>query len=681
MWPVPTHFNPLIPSPGQALHLVYEYLFLFDDVNLKLIPWLAESIEWVDELTLEVRIRREAHWQDGTPLTAEDVKYTYELGKRRPEIALSEPKTLWVYVDYIELVDDYTLRFHLKPENPAKLAMKSLLHCIVLPKHIWEDVEKQYTDLSEFKNVYPVGSGPYKIVYHDDTRIILERYDDWWGKDVPPSTENPYLGKLPEPKWVIGLRVTSNEECSRLLVAGDMDASQCFYPRVWEHFDEGIITWFKSPPFLGPTPKRTGGFIFNLKRYPINVTVVRKALAFAIDRNAIAERAFSMYATPVDITFIKPDSPLAFLRSEEALSMLDLKYDPEYAKKLLDDADIVDRDGDGVREMPDGTPLVFKGTVPEGWTDWMIALEMLSSYAEKIGIKIDTVYTDSTTWQETIRAGDFDITNFQGNAWTITGVWSFYQWLMDSRTPQWPMIEGKVSRYNNPEVWSIIDELAKYWDPFDPAYRDTFKRLYGELQKILARDLIAIPVWAWDNPVSYQTKYWVGWPTEENPGPRINVDSEPEFLIILQMIRSATAAPPTVEYVNVWITGEVPAFTGVDGKRYGPFTKGEFVRLPKEDAERLISEKLASFTPPLSPEVSEVLSSMTKMLGSISETVSGLRSSIDTLSSSVDSLNKVVSSLDARIASIESMMYVVLAVSIVAAILALIATVRAGRRS
>jgi len=680
-WPVPTHFNPLAPGAGQALHHTYEWLFLFDDVNLKLIPWLAESAKWIDELTLEVKIRKEAHWQDGEPLTAEDVKYTFELGKKYPGIALAEPRVIWVYIDSIEMVDDYTLRFHLKPENPAKLALKSLLHCMILPKHIWEKIEKEYEDITEFKNIYPVGSGPYKVVYHDDTKIISERYDDWWGKDVPPSSENPYLGKLPEPKWLISLRVTCNEECARLLIAGDMDASQCFYPRVWEHFDEGIVTWFKSPPFLGPTPKRTGGYVFNLERYPINDSTVRKAIAFALDRTTIAERAFSMYATTVDITCIKPDSPLAFLRSDEAIAMLDLKYDPDYAKKLLDEANIIDRDGDGVREMPDGTPLVFKASVPEGWTDWMIALEMLASYLKDIGIKVETVYPDVASWKELIRAGDFDITNWQGSAWTATGVWDFYRNILDSRTPQYPMITGKSSRYNNTEVWSIIDEIAKYWDPFDPDVKDDLKKLYGELQKILARDLPMIPVWAWDNPISYQTKYWVGWPSEENPGPRVNVNGEPEFLIVLQMIRSATAPAPTVEYTHVWITKEVSAFIGVDGKSYGPFKEGEYVRIPEKDAERLIAKGVASYTPPVAPEVEEALTNIAKILGSVSESASSLRNSVNALSSSVDELSKSVASINTRIATLESMLYAVLAISIVAAILALAATLRAGKRT
>jgi len=673
MWVVPHHFNPLAPSCPPIMGVVYEYLFLFDDVNLKLIPWIAESAKWVDDLTLEVKIRKGVYWQDGEPLTAKDVKYTYELGKRHPEIIISEPKVIWIYVNDIELVDDYTLRFHLKPENPCKLVLRSLLHCIVLPEHIWSKIEEQYEDLTEYKNLNPVGSGPYKIVYYDDTKYIGERWDDWWGAKIPPTPENPWLGRLPEPKYVIGLRVTSNEECSRLLIAGDMDYSQCFYPRVWEHFDEGIITWFKHPPFLGPTPKRTGGFFFNLKHYPINQTVIRRALAYAIDYEAICERAFSMYARPLDITCILPDSPLAFLRNETLVEQFPLKYDPEYAKKLLDDAGIIDRDGDGIREMPDGTKLIFKAEVPEGWTDWQIALEMLATYAEKIGIKIELKFPDPTTWEEDIRAGDFDITNWQGSAWTITGVYDFYRATLDSRVPQWPMIEGKITRYENEEVWQIIDEIGKYWDPFDPTVRDKLKALYGKLQYILARDLPFIPVWAWDNPCSYNTKYWVGWPTEESPGPRVNVAGEPECEIVLLMIRS-TAAIKKIEYVDVWITGNVTEFIGADGKKYGPYKKGDFVRLPKEDADRLIGFGLASYTPPLPPELSEAI-------GKLASDIAATKSTTESLKTSIDELSSSISALGGSIESLKNLLYVVLVVSALALIFAILATIRAGKVS
>jgi len=542
MWLVPKTFNPLAPSAISLAGITYEYLFYFDDVHLKLIPWIAESAKWINDLTLEVKIRKGIYWQDGKPLTARDVLYTYELGRRHPEIALTEPRAIWAYVNRIELVDNYTLRFYLKPENPAKLAMKSLLHCMVLPEHIWSAIEKKYKDLTEFPNLKPIGSGPYKLIYYDDTRFICERWDNWWGVKLSPTPDNPCLGRLPAPKYLIGLRVTSNEECSRLLIAGDMDYSQCFYPRVWEHFKEGIVTWFKHVPYLGPTPKRTGGFFFNLKHYPINQTVVRLALAYAIDYDAICERAFSKYARHVDITCILPGTPLEIFRNEEVAKRYAFRYDPEYAKKLLDQAGITDRDGDGIREMPDGTKLIFKAEVPEGWTDWQVALTMLSSYAAKIGIRIDIKFPDPATWMEDIRAGAFDITNWQGSAWTITGVWDFYRATLDYRVPQWPLVEGKVSRYKNYEVCRILDEIATYWNQFDPAVRDKLKKLYGKLQEILAKELPFIPVWAWDNPCSYQTKYWVGWPTEKNPGPRVNVDSEPERIIVLFMIKPSGKA-------------------------------------------------------------------------------------------------------------------------------------------
>ena len=101
---------------------------------------------------------------------------------------------------------------------------------------------------------------------------------------------------------------------------------------------------------------------------------------------------------------------------------------------------------------------------------------------------------------------------------------------------------------------------------------------------------------------------------------------------------------------------------------YGPYKSGDYVKLPKEDAERLISEGLASYIKQ-EPSLSE-----------ITETLSSISKSVETLSSSIESLNSSLADLNARVSAMETTMYAALAISIIAAILAIVAIMRAGKR-
>ena len=123
------------------------------------------------------------------------------------------------------------------------------------------------------------------------------------------------------------------------------------------------------------------------------------------------------------------------------------------------------------------------------------------------------------------------------------------------------------------------------------------------------------------------------------------------ILVYIKHTGRALSNEATIEYVNVWITGDVPKFVGADGATYGPYKSGDYVKLPKEDAERLISEGLASYTKP-GPGLSE-----------ITETLSSISKSVETLSSSIESLNSSLADLNARVSAMETTMYAALAIS------------------
>ena len=108
-WGPVSNWNPLMNGnyATGTIGLVYETLFLYDPMVDKFTPWLAESGKWNDATTYELKIRKGVTWSDGQPLTADDVKFTFELGQKT---ALNF-SSLWTWLGSITKVDDNTLQF------------------------------------------------------------------------------------------------------------------------------------------------------------------------------------------------------------------------------------------------------------------------------------------------------------------------------------------------------------------------------------------------------------------------------------------------------------------------------------------------------------------------------------------------------------------------------------------
>jgi len=545
---IPTRmFNPYSPESDSVWYIgIFETLYIFDNVRFGLIPWIADGDpQWLDEYTLEVKLKPDVYWQDGTPLTAEDIVYSFELPKRYPETG-AITLAMWPYVEKIEVIDEHTIRIYLNKERPNKPAVYVVLcEAWIVPKHIFEEAEKQVKSITEFAFENPVGSGPYKLLKWEPTRIVKARWDDWWGKK--------YFG-LPEPKYLIYIPSTGNEETNRMLMDAVVDAFAAIAPNWGDMMKYGVSYWFRHKPWTNAVHEtRINMFLFNNermnKRFGKYTTAIKLAIAYAIDREIIAERGYFGLAVPLtDPTGVLPESPLAFLRSEDIVTKYTFGYDPDKAKKILNEANIKDRDGDGIRELPDGTPVTLVTIDVEGWTDWMAANELLKAFCKDVGIHVEVEHLDYTVWESRVITGDYDVMTYGVSLWNPGGYWSFLS-VLDDRYPVWPLTNGTPAWYHSEEIQRIRDEMAKH-DPFDPAARTILAELAAEAQEVVATDMPFVLTCVWGPEVGYQTKYWVGWPSAENPY-AYGEQGEPGFLNILVHLKPATAIAPAPAVVAV----------------------------------------------------------------------------------------------------------------------------------
>ena len=239
LWSQPNNFNPTVSwaAVTGTIGLIYETLFTYDPLKDQLEPWLAESGEWISDNTYRVVLKEGLTWQDGKPLTAEDVKFTFDYAKEHQGLSYSP---IWGWLKEVKVVDDRTVEFVFS--EPHYEEWKYWLYSIaIIPEHIWKDI-KEPQSFANTEN--PVGSGMYKLYRTDQMRFILVRNDNWWGIK--------YYGK-PAPKYIVYVIVYSNNLALSMLVKGDLDWSNFFIPGVPDVKSKyGIVTWFDKEPYHLP---------------------------------------------------------------------------------------------------------------------------------------------------------------------------------------------------------------------------------------------------------------------------------------------------------------------------------------------------------------------------------------------------------------------------------------------
>ncbi len=499
IWAPPSNWNPFVPWNAVAgtIGLVYETLFFYDPLTGKLEPWLAESGEWLDGKTYKITLHEGTTWQDGKPLTSKDVKFTFELAKKYPAIYYSG---MWEWLDSIETPDDRTVIFHFSEPRYHNWLI-SLYTIAIVPEHIWKD--KTQDEILSTANENPIGSGMYLAETHDQDKMVFLRNEKWWGIR--------YFGK-PAPKRVVHIKIFSNNVALGMILKGELDWSGFFLPGVPRLIKayRGIITWYDHPPYM--LPDNTAYLFMNTKKAPMDSALFRRAVAFAINVNEIVDRVFEKQVAKARSSGYLPIPAWDKFYNADLDREYGFSYNPLMARKLLDEAGIVDKDGDGWRDLPDGKPFKLEIIVPYGWTDWMESIKIIAKNLRAVGINAEAKFPDYGKYWEDITKGKFDmaINNF-GSQVSMTP-WTLYNYVVHNPITD-AMYDGNFGRYENEELFELMREIDK--TPLTD--EEKLKELFSKAQKILLTEMPAVPLWY--NGLWFQasTQHWTGWPTEKNP--------------------------------------------------------------------------------------------------------------------------------------------------------------------
>lgn len=497
-WGTINDWNPMSANSNNAMGiqqkdstrtLIYETLFMYNLLDNQLYPLLGTEWAWDDDnmSAMTVKLNPDAHWSDGTPLTAADVVASFDYNVKCES---SYGVEMTAYIASMEAVDDQTVSIKAVTGddgvavNPLMIE-QMLQKMYIMQKAYLETVEERAgspADMKLDKMDDLVATGPYKPYFDDDQKVVFIRDDNYWGQ------AESMWGSLPVPKYIGHVIYDGNDAGFTALKAGEVDVSQQFntdIQKTWEEEGLPITTYIDEPPYnlAGTIPTAW----FNTEKPGLDRVEVRKAIAMATDYDQILASAMSNQSPSfkdVPRSMMNPSDPEQALFDHDALA--DLQWtggDVDGANALLDEAGIVDTDGDGIREV-DGTKLSFKAECPSGWTDWNSSLAIVADSAKKIGIEIETYFPEASVWTDDYSTGNFDIMMNSVTGASITN--PFYrckQFLYGPYADAEINFQGNWSNYHNDEADEILDKLATETD------EATLKEYYTRLNEIYLTDV------------------------------------------------------------------------------------------------------------------------------------------------------------------------------------------------
>ncbi len=470
----------------MSVGFIYEPLVYVNPLQSgKTTPMLATSWAWgAGNKSLTFTIRQGVKWSDGTPMTAADVAYTFNLIKKYPALDLTgvwsvlssvtatSPST--VTMDFSTVAVPYF--YYIADQTP------------IVPQHIWSTIANPAT--ASISN--PIGTGPYLMSKCSPQNITYTANPHYWQPGLPR------IHTLEYPAF------TSNNTANDTLASGQAQWGAQYIPDIEAFYtskNPNFHYWF--PPILNVSmvPNLTNPLLSNVK--------VREAISYAIDRNKVSTIGESGYEPPANQTGVVTPTFSSSLNSQ-ALASWGSEYDVAKATSLLESAGY--HMSGGVMTNAAGQKLQFTVINIGDYSDWVASMQVIQQDLKAVGISITPDNLSNTDYQADLFNGHYQLAYVEQYTFGPGPYYELNNWLNSANTaPVGKQAASNYERYSNPATDAL---LKQYSTTTDAA---TQQSILNQLQQVMLSQVPIIPVVEGVDWYQYDTTSITGWPTSSNP--------------------------------------------------------------------------------------------------------------------------------------------------------------------
>jgi peptide/nickel transport system substrate-binding protein len=603
IWGPITSLNPFSPSNSQLddylQSMVYLPLFLFSPVTGSLYPALGENFTvtsvtvpaslvygpnatgTVDRAALEIWIWPNATWQDGYPVTADDVVFTLYLAKYFTGLSWSwmfsgGPGSILNITPVTE--KEVMIIFNSSPSSPPWGTILSILTGYsydAVPLHeFYPNLSAffanptKWNPLSWSPNVTQIiGDGPYRVYAYTPSEIVFIRWDNWWGWNIWGVPANGMYA----PEYVAGLVITSNPQAISMFETYELDWGSYFLTNVWQLQSYNVYTYFTHPPWnlqYGPSVV----LLINNEYPPYNITLVRRAIAYAINTSQLAAVGENGQELPCNISngfgLLSPYN-LYYGAWGKYINMSIIQrygwtFNLTEAQLLMQQVASEygwHKNSQGYWVMPNGAVVNATIIVPYGWTDWMEDAELIAQNLSKIGIEASTVFPTYSEYWTDVSEGEFSMALMWGWTGPLPATWFQYYVYTYGAAPIGSWAWADLERFTGPAATEATQAINTIFST-NPYNLTAVMPYYDELETVFFNYTPVVPLLLGAYWYEYSTTYWAGWPNETTGTifPPANWAAPYEAYILVHLhpkgvtVTTTTPKPITVTYTTATTT-------------------------------------------------------------------------------------------------------------------------------
>jgi peptide/nickel transport system substrate-binding protein len=501
-------FSPFNPSvSGLSLGPVYEPLVFVNSLQSgKATPWLASSFAWSNgNKTITFTIRHGVKFSNGSPMTAADVAFTFNLLKKFPALDLN---AIWSVLSSVTQQGDKVVMNFKTPAVPYFYYIADQVG--IVPQSIWSKVSNpvNYADKNPIgTGAYTVKCSPALITYTASTHYY--------------QPGEPHIATVLYPSY------TSNDPANLDLATGKAQWGGQFIPSINKFYTS------KSPSYHYWFPPVANVSVYiNLKDPVLSDLHVRQAMAYAIDRSKVSTVGEYGYEPASNQSGIVTPTFSTWVDKSASAKYGDYAFNPKKATSILT-ADGYKKDSNGLMAK-NGKELSFSIVNVGGYSDWVASVQVIQQNLQAVGIKITPINMSGTGYNNRLYKGQFQLAYAASGSNGPSPYYELRGLLYGPNTaPIGQLASTNYERYSNPATDKLIDQYGS------TTSESQQQAIVSQLQQVMLSQVPLIPITESVDWFQYDTSKFSGWVTEQDPYAQPAPYSIPDWGIQLLHLKPA----------------------------------------------------------------------------------------------------------------------------------------------